>query len=479
MPLRQGPRPEPGYDPAAHFKSNKGNIGTRLLLPDADCEVKKPSWSGTETVFRPYPSVSYSDPQQFEPYRKDPGGRNYFGHWIRRYDCAWGVGTPATTFLLNDPSSGDRTYDPWTTPLGVLYRAIENACKKGQGKPEWYPLREGGAGRGKALRAPAEVYLMQGAILKINSKPCFGSGRVPLGWGPNPPIILMLSSGIGKKLVDLLNMENEGYRGDPGDFEAKYVYGDPVAPDLGRFFHFFQKGFDPRSRYAANPSSRGSSAFDTNYNTQKAGGKDDDELGGFDMFIADRLEPEGLSAKFDTPEKTDMIRNKWRFWEDILFFPTPTEQAHILAQIFPASAIIYAFEGVNSDWIPEEIHKKSKNTVSANVGGDVPSSSNSSNDVWAGYANPTAQPKQEKAKPVTKVEESSVKQEAYHQDSAVPDGSIDDDNEEDDPDLVKTPGEKESFAFDTPPAAKVEKTDVRTAESVAKLMAARAKASKK
>lgn len=368
MPPRPAPRVQPTYDPGAHMQSNRGNFGIYILKDGVQATLKKPSWNRTETVFRPYPSLSYDDPNQFLPYRLDPAGRNVFGHWIRRYDCAWGVGNPGTTFLLNDPGAGDSTYDPWMTPLGILYRAIEGACKKGQGRPEWYPLREGSSGRGKALRAPSEMFLMQGVLMRYESKNLFGGNKVAPGWGKNPPCILMLSSGVGRELIRQLCIENEGYQGDPADFERRYLHGDPVSPLHGRYLHFFQKGSDPRQRYQANPTARSGqsrqslddvmSDMDRTGGATSGGGQEDI---GFDLFISRDLD--GLPASF-TDRGVEIAKSKWLYWEEVLWFPTEVEQAHLLFKIFPISACLYAFDGVNPDWIPEDARKRAASAVS-------------------------------------------------------------------------------------------------------------------
>jgi len=356
------------------MQSNRGNFGNYILKEGVNVTLKKPSWNKTETVFRPYPSLSYEDPTQFLPYRIDPSGRNVFGHWIRRYDCAWGVGNPGHTFLLHDPGAGDSTYDPWMTPLGILYRAIESACKKGQGRPEWYPLREGASGRGRALRAPSEVYLMQGILMRHDNNNLYGPGKVPPGWGNTPPCMLMLSSGIGKELIRQLCLENEDFQGDPADFENRYVNGDPVSPLHGRYMHFFQKGFDPRQRYQANPTTRGAaptSLDDAMGSMGGLGGRsvEGDQEVGFDMFMSKDLD--GMPA-FLTEKGIEIAKSKWQFWEDVLWFPTEIEQAHILFKIFPISACLYAFDGVNQDWIPEDARRRAANAVSVMMPGQLP-----------------------------------------------------------------------------------------------------------
>jgi len=363
--------PRPGYDYKKDMASTRGNFGNYILKPGVDAEVRKPSWKGTETVFRPFPSLSYDDPAQFLPYHMDPEGADETGHWIRRYDCAWGVGNPSTTFLLRDPNLGGM-FDPWLTPLGILYRAIEGACKKGQGQPEWYILRENSQGKGKALKAPSETFLMQGVLMVYDSKPLYTGGKVPPGWGNNPSLILSLSSGIGDKFFKLSNTEVENYSGSKFDFENRFVMGDVVNPAGGKYIHLFEKGNDPRVRYSANPSARGQNVatpFTANFNSRPSGGHDssEEELKGFDMFVTPDLN--GLPAALQIPEGVEHAKTKWKYWENILNFPTEIEQAHLLCRVFPASAILYAFSGINQDWISDDVKKAAVNAVSVGMPG--------------------------------------------------------------------------------------------------------------
>lgn len=395
----QTPRQRPGYDAERDGTSRQGSIGNHILKPGVDAVVKKPSWKGKESVFRPYPCLNYEDPANaFEPFRRDPANKALFGDWIRRYDVAWSVGNPATTFLLHDPSQHDPFYDPWTTPLGILYRAIEGACKAGQGRGEWQILREGATGKGKALAPPKEAYFMQGVLVKYDDKPTFLKGKAPLGWGPNPPVVFMLSGGAGRKLAGVLGEENEGidYLAPPEDrsaytayFEKRYKHGDPVAVESGRYFHFFEKGHDPRERYLARPTTRADSPFGTGgFTTGRDQGADDEEFRGFDLFIT-KDGNMNLPATLNEPGQLEILRSKWRWWEDILFFPSYIEQAHLLCDIFPASACIYAFESVDSDWISEKARKKLVQAHSASVPAGVPGQS----ALPAGY-NPLGVPAQ-------------------------------------------------------------------------------------
>jgi len=367
MPSR---RQAPEYDWDNDGSASKQGSGIYILKPEVQAVVKKPSWWGTETVFRPYPCVSFQNPEtEFEPYRiVHPDGRNRFSDFIRRYPCAWGIGQNATTFLMKKTH---RLYDVWTSPLGILYKAIENACRKGEAKdPRWYPLRESGMNRGKALRPPSDLYLMQGILLRHDKTEFAGKGQIPLGWNKNPTFILMLSMDAGKVLADELNKEKEGFAGSPVDFESRYVHGDPVSPLNGRFMHFWERGSAPPSRgnsYTSKPTQQTSS-----FEEGLSGDGSDAAVGGaskempkkgFDLEMTTHYG--GRIANFNKAGE-DQIRSHWQHWDDILYFPTEVEQAHILSRCFPATAIIYAFESVNRDWISDECWHEIRKPKSAN-----------------------------------------------------------------------------------------------------------------
>jgi hypothetical protein len=314
-----------------------------------------------------------SDPHDtnspFEPYRTiDSAGRNKFSNWIRRYICAWNVGNPSTTFLIKRPQ-GAQTFDPASTPLGILFRSINNCVKKGQAHPEWPPLLMKVAGKSPTLEGPKECYVIQGALFRHDGKDYFGQYGDPLGFGKNPPLVLLVSGGAGSDMVTKLSEEHDNYHGDPMNFEARYKLGDPVSCTSGRFIHFFEKGRNPyQNRYASQPQGDPMGG-DGGWGSQTQGGQKRTKEIGFDVYISPDFE--GLPAKFNqAAERT--VRGKIRGWDETLYFPTEVEQAHMLFRCFPLSACMYAFAEVNKDWIPEDAYKKMANAVSAPVPGYPP-----------------------------------------------------------------------------------------------------------
>lgn len=362
------------YDWDSDGGLKRGSTGVSILRANCDAVVKKPSWFGKETVFRPYPYLS--DPHDtnspFEPYRIiDQTGRNKFSNWVRRYICAWNVGNPTITFLIKRPQ-GAQVFDPASTPLGILFRAINNAVKKGQANSEWPPLLMKVSGKSPTLEGPKECYVMQGALFRHDGKDYFGQYGDPLGFGKNQPLVLLTSGGAGSDLVQKLSEEHDNFHGDPMDFENRYKFGDPVGCATGRFVHFFEKGRNPyQNRYASQPQGQNPMGEDAGggWGASTQGGQKRTKEIGFDVYISPDFE--GLPAKFNQAAER-IVRSKIRPWDEMLYFPTEDEQARMLFRCFPISACMYAFEGVNKDWIPEDAYKKMANAVSVQVSGGYP-----------------------------------------------------------------------------------------------------------
>jgi hypothetical protein len=366
---RRPPERAPSYDWNTHGQQKMLQYGTYIFKPTVNVMVRRPTWKGTETIFRPYPSLDYVDPTKFEPYRLDAGGTAKMSNWIRRYDAAFMVGNPAITFLTEHPDLGN-SYDPSTTPLGILNSAIRSAIKNRQEQPGFGALINGEAGKGAQLERVNSVYLMQGLLMVHNSELQYGQGKVPPGAGDRAPCCLMLKGGtggsqysLGPKLVSILDEENPDFNGDPEDFENRYLHGDVVSMETGRYLRFFQQGADPRNRYQAQPQARG--AFSVQQQ-QQVGGGNSKEIAGYDIHIEQFLQ-DGTPACLNTEEWFDTVRSKWLYWEEALYFPTYLEQAHMLNGSFPASAIVYAFENYNKDWITEETWNKFLQRESASV----------------------------------------------------------------------------------------------------------------
>ncbi len=330
--------------------------GIKVLKRLPGLEYVRPSWSGTETVIRIYPGLCPENPKEFDTFRvSEELGR--YGNWQCCYEAVRKFGENSLTYLLHDGS--DPHYNAYSmNPAWILYRAIKDACEKGTGRPEWFPLLQRSDKRGAPLAAPTEICLVQCALFRHNSKDYFGDGLPPFGGGSHDPTaIFELSKSAADQLFALFDAEHEDWKGDPDD-PARFKHGDPVAIEDGVFVHIYEMGTDPRVQTRqANPYGRGAPQ------TKKQKGPF-----GYACHLTKTLDdgPDDLTASLVGQE--NMVRQKCRFWEDILEFMPDEEQAHLLNNEFPASAIMYAFRD-HRDWILDDTRKRAVNSSSVAMPG--------------------------------------------------------------------------------------------------------------
>lgn len=371
----------PTYRFATNATSNAANVYGNYILKRGAGEIRKPSWERTDTVVRFLPCWDAVG-QQWSPFRLSPGPMEY-GDWLRRYDAVRGFGENGITMLLNDPLVND-PYDLQTNPCTILYRAINTAIDNRQSQPDWPALLKGGPGRRAPLSRNVPLYLARCAIFRIKSKDMATDDRSPLGLaGGDPGYFLEMPKTVGEKLVALLETRNEDLSGfEPDDYDNVYAYGDIISLDKGAYVTIFEEGADPRTNQAPAPGSaprqlavggggRG------NYGGDSSSGS---KFKGYDMFIS--KEWNGYSASFNTPELEQLIKSKQKPWEDCLQFFSHQEQAFLVQDGFPPSAILYAWRD-HPEWIKDETRAKAVGRVSATieqpVGGNTAGSSGGSN----------------------------------------------------------------------------------------------------
>lgn len=355
---------------ATSVGSGAGSAGKYVLKRLPMLDLWQPSW-GEETIVRPYPMTVPGDSNQFDPYRFSTSYCD-FGDWIRVYDAVRNFGSPGVTMLLH--SGQNPSYDAQLmNPCWILYRAINQALTQGQGLADWVPLTKGGAGKSAVLSKPTKLYLMQCAIFRHKSKDTFGPNQPPLGANQDggPTIVMALPATAGEGLLRLLEEKNEGWNGDPNSYE-QYKYGDPVGIDEGRFVHIYELGKDPRTRYNASRQSNPASIYASSGNSGGAKGFGGLEPKGYGVFVTNTLDggPNDLPATLTGMDQ--MVKQKVKQWDTILNFLSDEEQAHLIAPLFPASAILYAWRDRKS-WIPDSVKESSgyevKQPVSQNFGG--------------------------------------------------------------------------------------------------------------
>lgn len=338
---------------AAASASTGASVGKHVLRRVPGVDFWSPSW-GEETVIRCFPAVSPDDRTQFDPYRLSSGYCD-FGDWIRVYEAVRNFGNPGVTMLLHNGMN--QSYDAQLmNPCWILYRAINQALNQGQGLPEWFPLTKGSQGKGAVLSKPSKLYLVQCAIFRHKSKDTFGPGKPPLGAASDGPTIVMgLPPTAGEALVQQLEEKTEDWKGEPDD-PAQYKYGDVVGVDAGGFVHIYELGKDPRARFnTARQGASPTSIYSAAPNAPKGygGGM---EAKGYGVFITKTLDGGDNDIPASLTGFEDLIRSKWKKWDDILEFKDDEEQAHLIAPLFPASAILYAWRD-HPSWIPESVRE--------------------------------------------------------------------------------------------------------------------------
>lgn len=336
---------------------DSNDFGNHILKRGAG-SIRRPSWNRTETVVRFLPQWNF-DANGWEPFRCSPAPMD-FGDWIRKYEAVRGFGSNGITMLLYDPIATP-AYDVQTNPLVILYRAIDSAIKNRQCEPDWPALFLGAPGKRAQLSRHAPIYIARCGIFRINNKDMATSERSPLGLSTgDPAFFLELSRTAGEKLIAYLEEKKDDWQGDPDDLDS-YKFGDIISLDKGAFVHFFQEGADPRTMQAVQSSAPRQLVVNTGMRSSSSGSSN---FQSYDLFIT--TEFNGFSAALNSPDLERLIKSKQRSWEDCLQFYSHVEQAHLIQDGFPASAILYAWRD-HPEWIKDETRGKAVNRVTAGM----------------------------------------------------------------------------------------------------------------
>lgn len=307
----------------------QGLKGMYILQDNSGCQVYKPTWGGTRTIFRPFPARNPENPQEWDLCRlSDEEGD--WGDWVRRYDIAFSFGTNGYTFILKDPMQD--SIDDQQNPAWMLYRAIDQAVKSGQGQPSWNPLIFGGAGRPAALSAPKDGYVMQGILMEHRSNP----KDPPLGCTmDHSPIVMLMSQSAGAAMLERLGEKNS---------DGSWVYPDATSLDGGLFLQFHQAGTQRAA--GAAPQTMGAASV----------GRGGVERNRYEVLVLDNYN--GIAPQAIDPRVVEAhVRN----WDDIIRVPTIEEQVRLICNCgIPADAITYALGDVYGQFIPQAIWEQAR-----------------------------------------------------------------------------------------------------------------------
>lgn len=406
----------------------QGNHVTKRNI--AGIEYVRPSWQGTESVFRILPTWN-EEAKSWDPCRvSEEEGR--YSPWQVCFEAVRNFGEPGITMLLCDGT--DPSYDPYhENPCWILYRAIKDACDRKQAKSEWYALLQKSAGRNAVLSRPAEILLAQTIVFRYKSKNTFGQGRPPFGFAPeDPTVVLELSKSAAQAMFAELDKRVEDWEGDPGDPRA-FAHPDVTSIEQGGFVHFYQLGFDPREKAQVSAGQGFDPYSQSRASSVMMGGNKNKEDIGYGSFITTTLDggPVGNDISGSLKGHERKVKAHVKPWEEILQFYTDKEQAHLLNKIFPASAIYYAFNDEHPDWVLDETRDGALSRVRRTVPSAV-DQSNTGRTVLPPGDDPFGEPEGEEAEYDSDTLDGSAstfsdeveQEEPYVTDIAVPDDEL-------------------------------------------------------
>jgi hypothetical protein len=334
------------YSMAQHGASQAGSdYGHRLLQPHVAARymIQKPLYKQGYTTLRIFPGKEPDG--TLTPYRFGAGPLQY-GDWIRRYDMMVAVGTSLPlTYITHDRAEDG--VDPRTRirmhPAAKLRVYVDTQIRLGQEETGWAMLVQDPPDhqRGPALPWPSEQSLVFCA--------CFYRGNKQF----SPPeggaidqrgLIFTLPKGGTNKFFDELDKPNPAYAGDPSNYAESLLHGDPIALDHGKFVTFFAKKNDPRR------SPQQAAIWAT-----QAGGRQEREEAGYDCDIQPLFG--AIPPQMNAPHLRDLVLHHVQPWDQILWFPSYEEQAHMLALQFPPNLICRAWAD-NPEWIPIEVRNR-------------------------------------------------------------------------------------------------------------------------
>jgi len=341
-----------------------GNVGQQMgdfFLAATGYRTQSLSYDTHGTTLRLLPGVEFDDDGNrcWAPYRVTDSQLG-FGDWIRRYTAVWRAGATGgqkVSFITHDPADPACGPDAeMQSPGFILWSEINRAVKAKQDRGGWAGLLQGGSGRAEELPRPTPVYVAYGALVQRGGKDFTndrGSIRPPRGLveGEDIPVVFMKRTA-GEALLRELNREVEGYAGDPEDFAARYLHGDPVALSSGKFVHFYRKQDGPPGERQQQQGQGAPAAFAP---VAAGGGGQGRTEAGYDVVLWDSYA--GIPARLDAFEP--YLRQKLQPFDDILSFPTYEEQAQLLADKFPPDVIEYAWRD-HPEWIPDSVREKAR-----------------------------------------------------------------------------------------------------------------------
>ncbi len=307
--------------------TNNYTSDDRIVQKEVNAIVNKPKWDVPKpgqppkqrSVYRILPVPSPDDPNSFEPYRysDEPGD---FGGFLYGCYMANNLGTNKLNFVLGDRRDFDEVtiYD---SPLAVLEKSLVSALSVGEGQPDWKGLVKVGKSSFGERKAPPLItkptfhYLLQVAVVSHEDKP---ADKVFWGLDDDDPLILLsITSNAGASLIAQLD---------------RYLELDPVSLEKGLFIDVHSVDNPPPEA-------------DTSHITSEYG---------YAVTLLDEFN--GLTP--DLSSRVDDVRDKVKWWDDIIYIPDVEEQVKWICESnIPASALLYGLESKFNEYIPPAVRE--------------------------------------------------------------------------------------------------------------------------
>jgi hypothetical protein len=356
------------YDNEVHGRGDSRIPRDDLTINERLCAVTmiRPNFDKGPLYFRPWPALSYEDPQNtLSPGRIGLAPRAQ-SHWIVRMPAAKYVGLndpscDRSTFLLYRPGDKEAKNNNPFRILSYGAKDAHDAGKFGSGRAwnsEWNRLLQGSKGKGAELGRPTALWFVQGAVYANGDKDYLESRSEPYGSGPKDDlVVLQLPTSAGGALMDLLDIEKKktpaGAEENPS---LAFYYGDAV----GRF--------DPE-KFTCGPG-----LVIVVFNPKKTRITEDSS---FDGKLKDvqgyevAIQPDYVDSNDDiyNPELSGQalqtVFDHWQFWEDdpdsgeqgLLRFPCIEEQCLLIAKGFrPVSQLLHFAWADHPEFFTDEVN---------------------------------------------------------------------------------------------------------------------------
>ena len=417
------PRSRDMYDNEAHGR-RESNVPSddRTLRTDL-CRVNlvRPKYKEGPLIIRPWPALSYEQPDTPVPGRKSTRAHSQ-SHWIVRAPAVRYIGLEDCekfTFLL---------YAPWeaqdqrnNNPVNILYRAARAAYRAGQFGPgrkwdsTWNRFMVGDDQGGAQLSAPTALWFMQASVFINGDKDYSRGGRLqPLGWdSADELVVVQLPAGAGDRLLTVLDTPASDAGEIPPETDKEpwkfFKFGDPVGVfdkatgtiNGGLIIGFF----NPRKVRMLPPRKPGEPpcvdlAGNRRPLTTTSWNGEMPKFAGYEVALMRKFAgSDGTVFSADlTAQQVQRVRDTWQFWWDdpesgdrgLLYIPSVEEQMVLLARAFRTAPKLLEFAFADH---PEYMTQDVRGILAQRRSVVVPEADEADDDGGAGVPAPVITPR--------------------------------------------------------------------------------------